>query len=87
MSAFQKKSSFNSRFERIVILPAIMVLMILIVLSGCTAIKPYQRIYLDDPEMSFTGSFGKNFEDYLLSIREGSLVAGSKKPAGSCGCN
>lgn len=55
--------------------------------SGCSTVKPYQRVYLNDPEMQFGGRSGLGFEDYVHAIRTGSVVAGSKKASGGCGCN
>jgi hypothetical protein len=58
-----------------------------IVLTGCTTVKPWQRVYLNDPEMQMGGTAGQTFEDYVQAIRTGSTVAGSKKMSGGCGCN
>lgn len=55
--------------------------------AGCAAVKPYQRVYLNDPEMKMGGTSGVTFEDYVQAIRTGSIVAGSKKASGGCGCN
>jgi hypothetical protein len=50
-------------------------------------VKPYERIFLDDPLMQL-GSFpGKAFEEYVQTIREGSVVPGSSVSSGGCGCN
>ncbi|MBN2174508.1 MAG: DUF4266 domain-containing protein [Bacteroidales bacterium] len=54
---------------------------------SCSTVKPWQRTYLNDPGMQMAGSPGKTFEDYVQSIRTGSVVAGSYKSAGGCGCN
>ncbi|MCB2221656.1 MAG: DUF4266 domain-containing protein [Bacteroidetes bacterium] len=56
-------------------------------LTGCTAVKPWQQVYLNDPEMQLSSSSGGVFEDYVHAIRTGSTVAGSKKSTGGCGCN
>lgn len=55
--------------------------------SACSTVKPYQRAYLNDPEMQMGGFQGVSFEDYVYAIRTGSIVAGSKKATGGCGCN
>jgi len=55
--------------------------------SGCTAVKPWQMVYLNDHDMQMGTSTGNTFEDYVHSIRTGSVVAGSKKSTGGCGCN
>ncbi len=56
-------------------------------LSACQTVKPYQRIYLNDPEMQMGTSSAKGFENYVQSIREGAIPAGSSKSSGGCGCN
>jgi len=69
------------------------ILVLIIILLGislqysCTTVKPYQRIFLNDPEMQMGSNAGKAFENYVLNIREGSIVPGSKKASGGCGCN
>jgi len=59
----------------------------ILILAGCSTVKPWQRVYLNDPEMQMTHSPGETFGDYVHSIRTGSLSAGSYKSAGGCGCN
>jgi len=54
---------------------------------GCQSVKPYQRVYLNDPEMQLGGNSGKKFEGYIESIREGATEAGGTKSSGGCGCN
>ena len=50
-------------------------------------VKPYERIFLDDPLMQL-GSFpGRSFEEYVQTIREGAIVPGSSVSSGGCGCN
>ncbi len=59
----------------------------LLLMSGCVTVKPYQRVFLNDPEMQLTDTGGKTFENYVQSIREGAITAGGKKSSGGCGCN
>jgi len=54
---------------------------------SCQAVKPYQRVYLNDPEMQMGSNSGKKFEDYVETIREGATPAGGAKSSGGCGCN
>lgn len=54
---------------------------------GCAVVKPYQRVYINDPEMQMGNNSGKKFEGYVESIREGSIPAGGSKSSGGCGCN
>ena len=62
-------------------------LVFLILQLGCQAVKPYQRAYLNDPEMQLGSNSGKKFEGYVESIREGATGAGGSKSSGGCGCN
>jgi len=52
---------------------------------GCTTVKPYQRQFVNDTEMQMEG--GQGFLDYVYSIREGTVPAGTDKSSGGCGCN
>jgi len=59
----------------------------ILLLNSCSTVKSYQRVFINDPEMQMGSNSGKAFEDYAVSIRQGSLIAGSKKSSGGCGCN
>lgn len=59
----------------------------LISFASCQTLKPYERIYVDDPQMQMGSSAPKGFENYIHAIREGSIPAGSSKASGGCGCN
>lgn len=56
-------------------------------LCSCTSVKPYEKVYVNDPEMQMTSDSGKKFSNYVSSIREGATPAGSNKSSGGCGCN
>jgi hypothetical protein len=60
---------------------------IAIVFASCTTLKPYERIYVNDPQMQMGNTAPKNFENYVHSIREGAIPTGSSKSSGGCGCN
>ena len=55
--------------------------------TSCTVVKPYERVYLNDPEMQMQNPSGKNFEQYVHSIREGAIPSTGTKSSGGCGCN
>lgn len=57
------------------------------VFTSCAPLKPYERVYVDDPEMQMTTTSCKNFEHYVQSIREGATSVGGTKGNGGCGCN
>jgi hypothetical protein len=58
-----------------------------LVFQGCVSLKPYQMVYVNDPEMQMGISSTKAFESYVHSIREGSVTSEGKKASGGCGCN
>jgi Domain of unknown function (DUF4266) len=55
--------------------------------SSCKALKPYERVYVNDPEMQLAKSPCKNFDGYVESIREGAMPTAGSKSSGGCGCN
>jgi predicted phosphatase len=55
--------------------------------TACKAIKPYERVYLDDREMELANTSAKDFDAYVKSIREGAVPAAGSKSSGGCGCN
>lgn len=61
-------------------------LFLFFLLQSCTSVKPYQRQFLNDPEMQI-GLNGNAFENYVHEIREGALQPGTKKSSEGCGCN
>ncbi len=56
-------------------------------ITSCSAVKPYERQFLSDPDMQMQSDTGKNFSAYIQSIREGATPAASVKGSGGCGCN
>jgi len=62
-------------------------IIILSLFTSCVSIKPYERQYVSDTEMQMSNDAGKNFNNYVHSIREGATTAGSTKASGGCGCN
>lgn len=71
--------------KRLLLLSFISIL--LLFTTSCATVKPYQRVFLNDPEMQLGGGTAMTFEDYVHAIRTGSVVAGTKKASGGCGCN
>lgn len=56
-------------------------------LPSCSAVKPYQRAYLNDAEMSFGAMKSESFEVKAIYYREGTLDLIKGKSSGGCGCN
>ena len=61
--------------------------MLILGLSNCTTVKPYQKMHLNDRCMELAqlklAVFESNFEAY----REGAVGANGGKTGGGCGCN
>ncbi|MDH5380860.1 MAG: DUF4266 domain-containing protein [Cyclobacteriaceae bacterium] len=56
-------------------------------LGSCVNLKSYEKVYVNDPEMTMGASSGKSYLNYIHSIREGANPAGTAKSSGGCGCN
>ena len=63
------------------------IILSIILLGSCTILEPFERVYVNDPEMNMGTSPDKAFENYYESIREGSVSATGQKGSGGCGCN
>jgi hypothetical protein len=62
-------------------------IVLLMALSSCQVVKPYQRQYLNDHEMKSGQRPSEKDERNALSYREGASGGGSGKTSGGCGCN
>jgi hypothetical protein len=56
-------------------------------LASCQAVKPYQRVYLNDHEMAQGQPGARSVEENAQAYREGASGGGSTKSSGGCGCN
>jgi Domain of unknown function (DUF4266) len=61
-------------------------LSILLFFSSCAIVKSYEKQFVNDSEMQMGNDPGKNFNDYVHSIREGATPAGTTETSGGCGC-
>jgi len=57
------------------------------VFSGCSSVKGYQKMYLNDPCMALEGKKLDYFETNFQTYREGASGANGGKVGGGCGCN
>ena len=64
-----------------------MAIMSIIWLTGCTTVKPYQRVYLNDQNMQLGKTDLEKFDENVHTYREGSSGGGTGKGSGGCGCN
>ena len=54
---------------------------------SCTAVKPYQKMYLNDSEMQLHARKVEKTETSFQLYREGASGANGGKTGGGCGCN
>ena len=54
---------------------------------GCTSVKEYQKMYLNDSEMELAARKTQKFETSFQLYREGASGANGGKSGGGCGCN
>lgn len=55
--------------------------------TSCSTVKPYQKAYLNDEDMTLSGGSLISFELSFQSYREGASGANGGKVGGGCGCN
>ncbi|MFI2744328.1 DUF4266 domain-containing protein [Zhouia sp. PK063] len=55
--------------------------------SSCTAVKEYEKVYLNDPDMQLSASQVDQFQTNFQSYREAASGANGGKTGGGCGCN
>ncbi len=56
-------------------------------LDSCVAVKEYEKIDLNDPDMSLSARNINHFETSFQVYREGASGANGGKSGGGCGCN
>ncbi|WP_106151619.1 DUF4266 domain-containing protein [Marinilabilia salmonicolor] len=59
----------------------------LVLLTGCTTVKEYQKVYINDTDMELSASEIQRFETNFQVYREGAAGANGGKTGGGCGCN
>jgi Domain of unknown function (DUF4266) len=58
-----------------------------LMLTACTAVKPYQKSRLNDSEMQLSARKVEKNEMNFQAYREASSGANGGKTGGGCGCN
>lgn len=56
-------------------------------LSSCVAVKEYDKMYLNDPDMLLSLKKSKKYVTTFHSYREAAVGANGGKTGGGCGCN
>ena len=65
----------------------VLVACLVVLISGCSNVKPYQKIYLNDEDMILSAKKVEQSEQDFESYREGASGANGGKVGGGCGCN
>ena len=65
----------------------IILLGIIISSSSCTAVREYEKIYINDPDMVLGTKKVDRFETNFQAYREAAAGANGGKTGGGCGCN
>ncbi|MDB4291889.1 DUF4266 domain-containing protein [Maribacter sp.] len=65
----------------------LMIPMILLFLSSCVVVKPYEKVHLNDPDMDLAEKKCDRNVTIMHSYREGAVGANGGKTGGGCGCN
>ena len=55
--------------------------------TSCVAVKEYEKIYLNDPDMILAARKATKFETSFHVYREAASGANGGKSGGGCGCN
>lgn len=55
--------------------------------SSCVAVKEYEKVYLNDPDMVLADRKINKFETSFQVYREAASGANGGKSGGGCGCN
>jgi hypothetical protein len=65
----------------------ILITLIISGMSSCVAVKEYEKVKLNDPDMVLSQSNSAKMTATFQSYREGSAGANGGKSGGGCGCN
>lgn len=56
-------------------------------LSSCVSVKTYEKMYLNDHDMTLKSRKAAFYETNIEAYREGAAGANGGKVGGGCGCN
>ena len=65
----------------------VLILFLAVFLSSCVTVREYDKVYLNDDEMTLTAKGSERFETNFQIYREGAAGANGGKSGGGCGCN
>lgn len=61
--------------------------LLVISLSSCTAVREFEKVYINDPDMVLGTKNIDRFETNFHAYREAAVGANGGKTGGGCGCN
>lgn len=64
-----------------------LILIVLSTFTSCVAVKEYEMVQLNDPDMKLAQSNTAKTTSTFQSYREGAAGANGGKAGGGCGCN
>ncbi|MDA3912189.1 MAG: DUF4266 domain-containing protein [Bacteroidales bacterium] len=65
----------------------LIVFFLLLFFSSCVAVKEYEKVNINDPDMALSDRKSQKFETAFQVYREGASGANGGKSGGGCGCN
>ena len=65
----------------------ILIVVIVIFSTSCVAVKEYEKVNLNDPDMALTKKSSDRFVTSFQVYREAASGANGGKSGGGCGCN
>ncbi|MBQ0786743.1 MAG: DUF4266 domain-containing protein [Oceanihabitans sp.] len=66
---------------------SILILIVIVTCSSCVAVKEYEKVYINDPDMDLSQKKVDRFETNFQVYREAASGANGGKSGGGCGCN
>jgi hypothetical protein len=63
------------------------VLVLLLAMQSCVAVKEYDKLYINDPDMKLAAKAAERYETTFQVYREAAAGANGGKTGGGCGCN
>ena len=66
---------------------ALIIALLISVFSSCTVVKEYEKVNINDPDMSLSQKKLDRFETSYQVYREAAAGANGGKSGGGCGCN
>lgn len=65
----------------------ISLLIVAVSLTSCVAVKDYEKVYINDPDMVLADKKSNKFVTSFQVYREAASGANGGKSGGGCGCN